>query len=165
MFLELEKKQFVERQAFFDAVKKGEIPGDSGGKPADPAGPSFPPAHTADVGLSNARAGYGEEGIRGGRIVKDFALTSRKKRLPDALAAGAALGVPADMMEFGFLLGKPEFSDGKDVPDPDDPNPTTPSFWGAFPYLSNFSGKDLTTYLTEYWAQIASGGKPSGGKA
>jgi hypothetical protein len=125
-------------------------------------GPSFPPAMDGATFVSNARAGYGEEGLRGGRIVKDYLLTDRKKRLAGALAVGAAFGVSPDLMEPLFLLGR--VTDGLDAADPDDPNPATPSLAPyKWLYLENYRGMNADQFMKNYWAE-KNAGSASGGK-
>lgn len=134
-------------------------------KPSD--GPfmlSYPPAHDPATALDNARHGYGEEGIRGGKLVSDFTIKARSKRLEDGFKVADAHGVPRDTFEFYFLLGRTGFDDKRDVPEPGNDLPMTPSFQAPFEGIDAKAGRDLATELAAYWAGKAApgGGLPSG---
>lgn len=119
------------------------------------SGPSYPPAMSGVVFLDNVRAGYAEEGIRGGRIIPDWMLQSRKKRLEAAFLVGDRYGVPRDTMEILFLLGRA--SDHKDIPDPNDPNPATPSFEAPWEGLENYRGMTADALIANYWIEKNAG--------
>jgi len=121
--------------------------------PAPKTGPSmmsYPPAYDAATALDNIRHGYGEEGIRGGRVLGDDYLKIKLEALPEILARPELIGIPADMVEFGWLRNLTQFN----------PNP---QFASPFPGAQdNFNGKSLDQYIKEYWAAKAAG-TPSGG--
>ena len=146
------------------------VVGKPAGDPAGPLAPSYPPAMTGAQLMENIRAGYLEEGIRGvvpgGKAISDHLLQTRMKRLPSAFAMGDRYGVPRDTMEFIFLAGR--VTDGKDVPDPADPNPATPGFISPWEGLENYRGMTADMLVANYWreknAGNASGGAPVGSR-
>lgn len=135
------------------------INGPADDKPG-PMDPSYPPAMTGAQFLENARAGYQEQGLRGGRYVPDWLLTNRKKRLEAAFATGDRFGVPRDTFEIVWLLGR--VTDGKDTLDPNDPNPRTPPWKAPWDGIDEFIGVTADAYIADYWARV-NAGKPSGG--
>ena len=130
------------------------------GEDSSSMGLSYPPAQTGAQFLGNARAGYQEEGIRGGRFVPDWLLTNRKKRLEAAFATGDRYNVPRDTFEIVWLLGR--VTDNKDTLDPNDPNPKTPEFKAPWEGIDEFIGVTADAYIADYWARV-NAGKPSGG--
>lgn len=137
-------------EAFYQAVGKA-----LGAKPSEgPAMMSYPPAHDEETALDNARNGYGLEGIRGGRLLDDGFLKTKREGLPLILKSKELSSVPPAMVEFGWMTNMTEFQD------------TIGLGGGPFPYArENFAGKTLGTYILEYWAAkaAAGGGLPSGG--
>lgn len=149
-------------EAFFQTTGKAlaaAINGTADTRPG-PMDPSYPPAMTGAQFLENVRAGYQEEGLRGGRYVPDWLLTNRKKRLEAAFATGDRFNVPRDTFEIVWLLGR--VTDGKDTLDPNDPNPKTPEFKEPWEGIDEFIGLTADAYIASYWAKKNSG-KPSGG--
>lgn len=119
----------------------------------DPSMMSYPPAHDPETALDNARNGYGIEGIRGGRLLNDEFLKAKIKGLEGILARKELFGIPADMVEFGWMTNMTEFQD------------TVGLGGGPFPYAKeNFSGKGLAQYVTEYWIAKAAGTHSGGAK-
>jgi len=121
-------------------------------KPADgPFMMSYPPAYDAATALDNARHGYGIEGVRGGRVLGDDFLKFKLDGLAAIMKRPELIGIPADMVEFGWLTNLTEFQDAAGLGG------------SPFAYASNFAGKSLDQYIKEYWAAKAAG-TPSGGK-
>lgn len=125
------------------------------GEDSSVAGPSYPPAMSGEQFLENARAGYGEEGLRGGRIIKDYLLTNRTKRLAGAFVTGDRYNISRDLFEALWLLGR--ITDGKDALDPDDPNPKTPSFVAPFEGIEVYTGLTSDQYIKQYWLEKNAG--------